>query len=57
MKSALSLLCLLLTAAASVAAKPNIIYFMADDPGYGELGCYGHQKIKTPNFDQLDQNP
>ena len=53
MKSTLSLLCLLLTAAASVAAKPNIIYFMADDLGYGELGCYGQQKIKTPNLDQL----
>ncbi len=33
--------------------KPNIIYIMADDLGYGELGCYGQQKIKTPNIDQL----
>jgi arylsulfatase A-like enzyme len=32
---------------------PNIIYIMADDLGYGELGCYGQQKIKTPNIDQL----
>ena len=54
MKSAPALLFLLLTAAASFAAtKPNIIYFMADDLGYGELGCYGQQKIKTPNLDQL----
>jgi arylsulfatase A len=33
--------------------KPNIIYIYADDLGYGELGCYGQQKIKTPNLDQL----
>jgi len=32
---------------------PNIIYIYADDMGYGELGCYGQQKIKTPNIDQL----
>ena len=30
-------------------SKPNIIYIYADDMGYGELGCYGQQKIKTPN--------
>lgn len=33
--------------------KPNIIYIYADDLGYGELGCYGQQKIKTPHLDQL----
>ena len=32
---------------------PNIIYIYADDLGYGELGCYGQQKIKTPNLDRL----
>ncbi|HLF33310.1 MAG TPA: arylsulfatase [Cyclobacteriaceae bacterium] len=32
---------------------PNIIYIMADDLGYGELGCYGQAEIKTPNIDQL----
>jgi arylsulfatase A len=34
-------------------SKPNIIYIYADDLGYGELGCYGQQKIRTPNLDQL----
>lgn len=33
--------------------KPNIIYIYADDMGYGELGCYGQQKIKSPNLDKL----
>jgi arylsulfatase A-like enzyme len=32
---------------------PNIIYIYADDLGYGELGCYGQNKIKTPNIDRL----
>jgi arylsulfatase len=33
--------------------KPNIIYILADDLGYGELGCYGQSKIETPNIDKL----
>ncbi|QDU56859.1 arylsulfatase [Aeoliella mucimassa] len=33
--------------------SPNIILIVADDLGYGELGCYGQQKIKTPRIDQL----
>ncbi len=33
--------------------KPNIIFIMADDLGYGELGSYGQKKIKTPNIDKL----
>lgn len=34
-------------------SHPNIIYIYADDLGYGELGCYGQQKIKTPNLDRM----
>jgi len=33
--------------------KPNVIYIYADDLGYGELGCYGQKKIRTPNLDQI----
>ncbi|MCP4271164.1 MAG: arylsulfatase [Gammaproteobacteria bacterium] len=33
--------------------RPNIIYIMADDLGYGDLGVNGQRKIKTPNIDQL----
>lgn len=38
---------------ASPGAKPNIIFIMVDDLGYGDLGCYGGTKIKTPNIDAL----
>ncbi len=33
--------------------KPNIIFIMADDLGYGDLGCYGATKIPTPNIDRI----
>lgn len=34
-------------------SKPNVIYIFADDLGYGEIGCYGQKRIKTPNIDRL----
>lgn len=33
--------------------RPNIVLILADDLGYGELGCYGQEKIRTPNIDSL----
>lgn len=32
---------------------PNVVFILADDLGYGELGCYGQEKIETPNIDAL----
>lgn len=36
--------------------KPNIIYILADDLGYGEIGVFGQDKIETPNIDSLAKN-
>ncbi len=49
------LLCALWSCGQPVTSKklPNIIYIYADDLGFGELGCYGQQKIKTPHLDQM----
>ena len=34
-------------------SKPNIVFILADDLGYGDLGCYGQEKIRTPSLDTL----
>lgn len=41
------------TGVATAATKPNIIYIMCDDMGYGDLGCYGQKYINTPNIDRM----
>jgi arylsulfatase A-like enzyme len=40
-------------AAQASAARPNIVFILADDIGYGDLGCYGATKVRTPNTDRL----
>jgi len=37
----------------SIGNRPNIIYILADDLGYGDLGVYGQEKIETPYIDAL----
>lgn len=50
----LTILSLQLSAvAATPPRKPNIIFILADDPGYGDFSCYGATLVKTPNIDRL----
>lgn len=51
----ISICCTILpfTSCVKVKKSPNIIYILADDLGYGQLGCYGQEKIETPNIDAL----
>src|ERR671910_480607 len=48
----LAALCAYLPTAAD-AQRPNFVVIFADDLGYGDLGCYGHPTIRTPNLDRM----
>jgi arylsulfatase A len=43
----------IIAASAVSAERPNIVLILADDMGYGDLGCYGHPVAKTPHIDNL----
>jgi arylsulfatase A-like enzyme len=44
---------MLVTAGAFAAERPNVVFILADDLGYGDLGCMGCQDIATPNIDRI----
>ena len=50
---ALLVCCALGQSPAAIISKPNIVFIMADDLGYGDLGCYGAKDIRTPHIDRL----
>ena len=50
--SAIAIL-VLISSTCFAADKPNVIYVLADDLGYGDLSCYGQTKLETPNIDRL----
>ena len=49
----IALLTSVVATASAQVTKPNIIFILADDLGYGELGSYGQQQIRTPNLDRF----
>ena len=52
-KSIFIALGLLLALGQARAERPNIICILADDLGWGDLGCYGQKTLHTPNLDRM----
>jgi arylsulfatase A len=50
---AVAILALAAAAHAQQPSRPNVVFILADDLGYGDLGCYGQTKIRTPNLDRM----
>src|ERR1700677_5064444 len=44
---------IILPSTTNAARPPNIVIILADDMGYGDLSCYGHPSIRTPNLDRM----
>lgn len=49
----LALLLVVAAGMATAAQRPNVVFIMADDLGYHDLGCYGQKKIRTPSIDAM----
>ena len=43
----------MLVGASRAAERPNVVVFLTDDQGYGDLGCFGSESLETPNIDRL----
>ncbi|HLJ10073.1 MAG TPA: sulfatase-like hydrolase/transferase, partial [Planctomycetaceae bacterium] len=41
------------TMCAAETTRPNIVFLLCDDLGYGDVGCFGQKRIRTPNVDRL----
>ena len=50
---ALAAACALLGGPLAAAEKPNLIFILSDDLAQGDLGCYGQERIRTPNLDRM----
>lgn len=56
MKTCLFLILIVFFGFAGFSQKPNVVFILVDDMGYGDLGAYGQKLIQTPNIDQLAAN-